>query len=192
MLRRNFIQFTAGLAACSAISTKASPRERPNILWLTCEDNKMTIHDMVQDPGLYPLPELLNAADLALDKKETNVDALYNLLKNKDGGIRFWGIVGLFLLNHSDNADQFLNDDSHEVRSMAAWLLIQTGQAEPGIKILKDLLAQKSYASLTVLNMIDWMGKTGQQLLPDVKAAQYKQKSYELRMQSYLLKKLSS
>jgi len=47
-------------------------------------ENKTTIYEMVRDPKLYNLPALLDAADLALAKKEDNLPALHKLLDKFD------------------------------------------------------------------------------------------------------------
>lgn len=132
-------------------------------------DNDMTIFDMVRDPKLYNLPALLNAADLALEINPKNLPKLKKLLNSKDCGIRYWGIVGCFLLNDASSAYTCLNDESHEVRAMAAWLLIRSGNKTEGFECLMQLIEDKSYATLKVLNIIDWLGETGEELIPQIK-----------------------
>jgi N-sulfoglucosamine sulfohydrolase len=153
-------------------------------------DNNKTIYDMVRDPKLYNLPALLDAADLALEENPGNLPALAKLIESKDGGLRYWGMVGCFLLDQQAAGFQGLEDDSHEVRAMAAWLLIKTGEKENGFQCLENLLAQESYASLTVLNMVDWLGDDGLRLMPAVRAFKPKKKSYEGRMRDNLIAKL--
>jgi arylsulfatase A-like enzyme len=152
-------------------------------------ENNLTIYDMVRDPKIYNVPALLDAADLALAENETNLPALGKLLQNPDAGIRYWGMVGGFLLNDKNLGFQGLEDDSDEVRAMAAWTLINSGDKDAGFQCLENLLQQNSYASLTVLNIVDWMGDDGQTLMPTVRALKPEKKSYEERMQSNLLEK---
>jgi arylsulfatase A-like enzyme len=153
------------------------------------EDNGITIHEMVRDPKLYNLPALLDAADLALARNEEDLPALRKLLDSKDSGLRYWGMVGCFLLNDHQTGLRGIIDESHEVRAMAAWLLINTGEKEKGLQCLEDLLKQDSYATLAVLNIIDWMGADGKALMPTVEALQPEEKSYEERTRSILLSK---
>ena len=130
------------------------------------EDNSLTIYEMVRKPKLYDLPTLLDAADLALAKDPNNLPELEKLLECPDGGLRYWGMVGCFLLEtQPEQIDTLLQDDSHEIRVMAAWLLIRTGEKERGLKCLETLLRQNSYAILTVLNAIDWIGESARPLL---------------------------
>lgn len=156
-------------------------------------EKNVTIHDMVRTPKLYNLSALLDAADLALEENKEHLPALGNMLKSPDSGIRYWGMVGGFLLNDQKAGFQGLEDDSHEVRAMAAWTLLNTGEKEKGFSALEKLLNEKSYASLTVLNMIDWIGPEAmKRLLPTVQALRPEKKSYEERMRDNLLKMAAS
>ncbi|VGO21338.1 sulfatase family protein [Pontiella sulfatireligans] len=147
-------------------------------------ENNTTIYEMVRNPDLYNLTALLNAADLALEKDPANLPALGKLLKSSDCGLRYWGIVGCFLLNDPKGGFLCLDDDSHEVRAMAAWLLINTGQQEKGLQGLENLIREESYALLKVLNIIDWMGDDGKSLIPAVRAIKFTDANNEL-MQDY-------
>ncbi len=153
-------------------------------------DHNLTIHDMVRDPTLYNLPALLDAADLALEKNPENLPPFVNLLKSPDCGLRYWGIVGCFLLNHTEAGFQGLEDSSHEVRAMAAWLLVRNGHKKEGLDCLESLLKEKSYATLAVLNILDWMGDDASPLIPTVKAMKYT--NDEERMQEHLLQKFNA
>ena len=46
-----------------------------------------------------------------------------------------------------------------------AWTLIRNGKKKAGMKCLQTLLSENSYATLTVLNMIDWMGEDAKELM---------------------------
>ena len=154
-------------------------------------DNRMTIYEMVRDPILYNLPGLLDAADIALEANPDKLDRLRIMLTNDDPGIRYWAITGCFLLNDQLAAMKVLNDASHEVRAMAAWTLIRTGEVEKGKKVLEALLLENSYATLKVLNIIDWMGDEGESLMETVKSLELTRGSqnYEIRMQEGLMEK---
>ncbi|MDF7825898.1 sulfatase [Pontiellaceae bacterium B12227] len=176
-LREKQIQFTdSGLLPESEMVKRAA-------------DNNMTIHEMVRNPKLYNLPALIDAADLALEKNKANLPALSNMLKSPDAGIRYWAMVGCYLLNDQKSAFQCLEDDSHEVRIMAAWTLINTGKKKPGFQCLATLLNEKSYASLMVMNTADWLEADGKELMPAVRAFVPKKKSYEERMRNNLIAK---
>jgi hypothetical protein len=153
-------------------------------------DHGMTIYEMVRDPKLYNLSALLDAADLAMEKNPANRDALMNLLNSSDSGLRYWGIVGCFLINEQAAGFQCLGDESHEVRAMASWLLINTGEKVKGFQCLENLLKIKSYATLKVLNIMDWIGEDACVLLPTVK--ELKLENYEERMQTSIIATLNA
>ena len=81
--------------------------------------------------------------------------------------------------------EKAMRDESHEIRAMAAWTLIRLGDREAGTKGFEVLLKENAYAMLTVLNMIDWLGKDGQKLLPAVRALK-KIDRYSERMRKLL------
>jgi hypothetical protein len=146
-----------------------------------------TIYEVARDQSLYNLPQLLDAADLALEENETNLLALRRLLNSPDLGLRYWGIVGCFLLDDTQSALKCLEDDSHEVRAMAGWLLLRSGDKKMGLQCLEHLLKENSYATLSVLNIIDWAGDDAKPLLPTIRALTLK--NYEKKMQLQLLAK---
>ncbi len=133
------------------------------------KENNTTMYEMARNPKLYNVPALLDAADLALEQNPKNQKELYSMLNSKDIGIRYWGIVGSFLINNKEAGIKALNDKSHEIRAMAAWLLIRTGEKEKGFACLNNLIDQNSYAILTVLNIVDWLGEEGRNLMPAVR-----------------------
>jgi arylsulfatase A-like enzyme len=149
--------------------------------------NNTTIYEVARDRSLYNLPQLLDAADLALEENETNLLALRRLLNSPDLGLRYWGIVGCFLLDDTQSALKCLEDDSHEVRAMAGWLLLRSGDKRMGLQCLEHLLKENSYATLSVLNIIDWAGDDAKPLLPTIRALTLK--NYEKKMQLQLLAK---
>jgi arylsulfatase A-like enzyme len=158
------------------------------------EEHNTTIYEMVRDPGIYDLPALLDAADLAMQEDPNNIDLLRSMLDNDDSGIRYWAMVGCFLLNDNIGTKKVMNDASHEVRAMAAWTLLRTGNRSDGINILEDMLTSDSYASLKILNIIDWMGEDGKELMPAVRKLDLSKgnKNYDERMKNYLEIKFES
>jgi len=139
------------------------------------KENNMTIYEMVRDPKLYNLPAYLDAADLALEANPASLPQLIQYLESDDSGIRYWGSVGCFLLK--DRAVEAkplllkaLSDRSHEVRAMAAWSLRNLGERKDCFDCLGALIDENSYAILTVLNVIDWMGDADPALLEKVVA----------------------
>ena len=120
-----------------------------------------TIYEMVRDADLYDLPGYLDAADRALEANPKNTGRLIELLESTDPGMRYWGAVGMLMLDdlsgHAVEAlKSRLDDPSHKVRALAAWGLIDAGrEREVARACLIALLEEGSYATLRVLNIID-------------------------------------
>ncbi len=153
-------------------------------------ENGLTHYEFVRDPELYNLEQLLEISDLALEQDPSNLDVLRAGLDHESVGVRYWSMLGCFLLHDELAGSMAREDPSHEVRALAAWTLIQSGKKEQGIKILKDLLLENSYAMLTVLNITDLMGDDGEALMETVSQLELsKGQGYEQRMKDYLLEK---
>lgn len=152
------------------------------------KEHNLTIYDMVRDPNLYDVPALLDAADLALAQDPKNIPVLIELVKCSDAGLRYWGVVGCFLLNYQVAGKLADKDESHAVRAMAAWLLIRTGEEKAGLAILEDLIESDSYAMLLALNITDWIEMDKNAPLIPVIAGKTFKDEYELFMQNYLTK----
>lgn len=127
-------------------------------------ENGMTVYEMIRDPNIYPLEQLLDACDTALhDGKEVDLDRLVTMAHDPDSGIRYWGCVGLFRLGmgargQKDLIRKLLNDPCDEVVAMAAWTLYNLDDREVAREHLRRLLELNSRAALKVANIIDWMG----------------------------------
>ena len=74
---------------------------------------------------------------------------------------------------------------------MAAWLAVNHGDKAAGLETLQTLIDNKSYATLTVLNILDWLGAEAKPIVKALKIADFpsNQKSYETRMAKYLINK---
>ena len=135
------------------------------------EENGVTIYDMVRDEKLYPLATYLDAADLALARDKANLDTFVTAMSDDDECLRWWGIVGLHLLEQeaasaSTALEQALNDDADEVRMMAAWTLVRLGQPDKALACLDDMLFNDCDNEDMLHNVLEWMGEPG---LPLVK-----------------------
>ena len=73
---------------------------------------------------------------------------------------------------------------------MAAWVLIKNDQQAEGLKVLRAMLVEKSYATLKILNVVDWIGAAAAPLLPVIDSL--KLNKYEARVQETLREKFSA
>ncbi|MDF1570358.1 MAG: sulfatase [Bacteroidales bacterium] len=155
------------------------------------KQHDLTLYEVVRDPKLYNLEQLLDISDIALEQDPDNLDKLRAGLNHPEVGVRYWSMVGCFLLHDELAGTEAQNDPSHEVRALAAWTLIKAGKKQQGMNILEELLLANSYAMLTVLNITDLMGDDGQELMETVRHLDLdeKEQSYEIRMQEYLVEK---
>lgn len=157
------------------------------------EQNKSTIYEVARNSKIYDVEKILNAADLALEKQPKNADKLLKMLDSQSLGERYWAIVGSFLINNKEAGLKAVTDESHEIRAMAAWILIKNGAKDRGLQCLKELIENRSYALLTVLNMVEWIGEDGRSLMPavnklDLKENYRKQYKYPIRRRTHLVK----
>lgn len=135
------------------------------------KENGVTIYEMVRDEKLYPLATYLDAADLALARDKANLNAFVAAMDDEDECLRWWGIVGLHLLEKeavsvTKTLKSALKDDAHEIRMMAAWTLVKLGQPDEAIACLDDMLFNKCDNEDMLHNVLEWMGDPG---LPLVK-----------------------
>ncbi len=124
-------------------------------------ENNTTIYEMVRAPELYDLPAYLDAADLALEGDPANIRQLRGLLSSDDEGMRYWGVVGLMMLDGPGEdvvglLNVLLEDRAEEVRAMAAWALLRADKDKDAARAcLCYLMENKSDTTLLVLNIID-------------------------------------
>ncbi|MGI9240451.1 MAG: sulfatase, partial [Verrucomicrobiales bacterium] len=155
------------------------------------EDCGKMIYDMVRDPQLYDLKSLQAAAATALGQDPENLKSFYKNLGSPDSGIRYWSTVGIFNLPGGTELDldlirMALEDDSHHVRIMAAWILYRAGEKEIAQKCWNDLLTESSYASLKIFNIIDWIGDGNGPYMEAMRACSFDHGGYVKRMQLYM------
>lgn len=151
-------------------------------------DYQTTVYEMVRNREQYDLEAYLDASDLALEQDPGNLEALLMLLDHKDSGVRYWGILGCTLIaDEASSAQarirQALGDDSHVVRAMAAYTLDRMGDTEAATACFKELLKNDSYATLLVLNMIDWLGDGPDAYRDEIAACKFSH--YVNRMKQY-------
>jgi arylsulfatase A-like enzyme len=126
------------------------------------QQHDITIYEMVRDPELYPLGSYLDAADMALERDPDNLPFFVKGMSDPDSGIRYWAVVGLHLLEEDaapavETLEKALDDESDEVKIMAAWTLVTLGRNEAGLGCLRDLLNNGTTAERKLYNVLDWM-----------------------------------
>jgi hypothetical protein len=153
-------------------------------------DYQTTVYEMVRNGGQYDLHAYMDASDLALKRDPDNLNALLARLDHGDAGVRYWGMVGCALIGDAARPAQArirqaLKDESHVVRAMVAYTLYEQGATKAAEATFKELLQQDSYASLLVLNMIDWLGADPEAYKAAMTACKFEDRGYVYRMKQY-------
>lgn len=157
-------------------------------------ENKTTIYQMARDPKLYDLPAYLDAADAAQGLKPADAQRLIGFLSSKDSGIRYWGAVGLLALGKADDETQaalegVLDDPCHEVATLAAWALFQSGKPAKAQPALAAIIRKHTPATLHALNVLDWAQLDPTPYLPAMDSlfqGPTKATDYEMRMCEFI------
>jgi hypothetical protein len=155
------------------------------------ESSGKTIFDIVRTPSLYDGAALQAAAARAISQDPNQLASLYEDLDAEDSGVRYWAIVGLFNLQHKADIDldrvrAALDDPSHHVRVMAAWILYRGGDKQTARTAWNTLLRSDSYASLKIFNVVDWIGEGIEPYREAMEACDYDHRGYVDRMKEYL------
>ncbi|HEV7278771.1 MAG TPA: sulfatase-like hydrolase/transferase [Pirellulaceae bacterium] len=140
-----------------------------------------TPYQMGHDEAKYPLEKILRTADLASQRDPKNSVALHDALEDEDSGVRYWGTMGLLMLESDAVAEaesalmKRLGDESPSVRVPAAEALVRFGAAparEAGLAALQEVAERGSayYASVLALDAIDRLGPLAEPILEEVRA----------------------
>ncbi len=157
------------------------------------EEAGLTIFEMVRNPKLYNLKRYqeLSAAALSSQFGEKEEAICMSAMKDSDPGARYWGMVGLFNMQPTRGVDldyvrDYLNDESHHVGIMAAWILYRGGDKVAAQDCWNQLLRESSYASLKIFNIIDWIGDGNEPYAEAMKLCEFSHGGYVNRMQQYM------
>jgi uncharacterized sulfatase len=127
-----------------------------------------TPYDMGHDQSQYDYDAISAAANLATSLKPADLPEIVGLLKHKDGGVRYWGAVGLLSQGKAgvnaghDALVAALDDDSPIVRITAAEALGRFGDdedTEAGLRVLLQFAGpdQNAFLSMAAWNALDYM-----------------------------------
>jgi N-sulfoglucosamine sulfohydrolase len=143
---------------------------------IRARQHNLTIYEMVRDPKLYPLASYLDAADRALARNAANLPVFTKGMSDSDSGIRYWAVVGLHLLGDAAKPaaaglEATLQDESDEVKIMAAWTLVTLGRRDKALGCLRNLLNNGATCERKLLNVLDWMEEDAVPLVREYLAA---------------------
>ena len=111
----------------------------------------------------YQEPDVQAAANLAVTATSADLTILENYLKNENSEIRYWGATGLLLLGENatgaiDDLQNLTDDDSYDVRTVAAEALYHLGEKEIALEVLKKVITGgNQMEQVHALNALDYM-----------------------------------
>lgn len=149
------------------------------------KQNNTTPYDLIQKKELYDVQAYMSAAGIALEQDVGYRDELVQMTEHADSGVRYWGVTGLFMIRDQLDGinaqfEKLLKDDSHNVRAMAAWALIDVSQSKLPYDCMRDLIQSNSYAMLEIINIVDWMAELGKPLVPEFSKVKFKDKQFSI------------
>jgi uncharacterized sulfatase len=129
-----------------------------------------TIGEVARDAQLYPMAEVLEAAELASSLKPSDLGALESRIADADPGVRYWAALGVLMRGsdtiktHLELFRSALNDKNESLQWVAAQALALEGDkrdAERAIAVLQKLIVPQErnpYISIAALNVVDALG----------------------------------
>jgi arylsulfatase A-like enzyme len=141
-----------------------------------------TPYEMGHDAKVYPLERILTMADTASLRNEDSLPRLRDGLKDDDGAVRYWAMLGLVMRGPEAVSDNLAavraaqQDSSPSVRIVAAEALAAYGRKddfEPALETLLRLAHPKKnsvYISMAALNAIDRLGAKARPGLATIKS----------------------
>ena len=132
-----------------------------------------TVYEMAQDKVQYELPAIIKAANLVGFGSESD---FIRLTKNRDSGVRFWGVMGLRNLESlsgkaKNQLHLLLKDSSPSVQIGAAEILCLNEPNNEALAVLThNLNDERLYVKLYAARSIEQIGTNAASLIPQIKA----------------------
>jgi hypothetical protein len=126
-----------------------------------------TPYDLARDPRAYPLPDILDMAERASDRSETDIGVFQDGIEAEENAVRYWSLLGLLIRGEpavrASEAElaRRLDDSVPACRTLAAQCLAQFGTGAHAAAAVERLLAQADleqnplFVSLLALNALD-------------------------------------
>lgn len=161
-------------------------------------ENKTTIFELIRNPKLYDQQGYMNAADVANFAKPNDLPKLVELLKSKDEGYRYWGVLGCIQLGKQAASPEVLNimeslinsdlndEKSLDVRATSAFYLCQIGhETDAALRSLAEVISApgksmakgRAWANLFIL---DSTARAIEEILTSMKLGQSEQDTLSL------------
>ncbi len=153
---------------------------------------------MGHDRQLYPLEEIVSAAELAANLKSEAIPRLKQLLKHEDSAVRYWAATGLLMRGPAAVAEArteliaTLQDSAPAPRIAAGEALGRYGRDEDAALALGVLLqlapmeVNGVYVSMMALNAIDALGERAKPVVSEVASLPVSRPGLPARLNAYV------
>ena len=150
--------------------------------------------------GKINLQEIMDAAEIATLGKVEHIEKLEAYLKNEESAVRYWGATGLLILGEKasvavESLKAATNDESANVKAMAAEALYNLGEKEMARKALVSVLeTSNEFGRCHALNVIDCIDEKSPEMIAGVidmikRAESTTRNKYDMRAAKWLIEK---
>lgn len=134
-------------------------------------EHGLTIYEMVQDDGIYPLQRIYEFVEIAADRNLSTLPEILNGFEDDDPAIRYWSVLGVLIRGEgafetaSEQIRLAVDDENPNVQVVAADALIKYGSDTDRQNAIDKLLelapADKinAFVSIAVFNILSGLDK---------------------------------
>ena len=142
------------------------------------EGSPLEGYDKSRQPGAYPVARVFEMANLASERKPSNLPLFIKAMADPSEPIRWWAAQGCTMLRQDatpaeDALREGLNDKSGAVQVAAAEALARLGKAEIGLPVLEHWITQTDNMAFNLQagNVLDRLGEEARPSLAAMKSA---------------------
>lgn len=129
-------------------------------------EHELTIYEMVQNDGMYPLERIYEFAEVAANREMTTMPEILLGFDDHDPAIRYWSVLGVLIRGEqafeatSEQIRFALDDENPNVQVAAADALIQYGSAAEKNRAIDKLMELapadeiNAFVSIAAFNII--------------------------------------
>jgi len=155
-------------------------------------------YELGHDGARYDFATIFAAAKLASSQKAEDIPAIQALLASPDSGVRYWGATGLLIHGKAgfeagqEDLRKALSDKCGSVSIIAAEALGRFGDETDQASALEALMRRANqsegnvYEAILALNSIDYLGKTAEPGLEEIRQLPRKSENLAPRINGYV------
>lgn len=141
-----------------------------------------------ENPTLYPIERIMDAADLANARNPDTKDALLKLMKDEDAAVRYWAATGLGLIGPLDRVAmnalyRATSDRNPVVQVAAADALCRLDEYDRAVPVLRRAMENKNdWVRLYAINVLDRIDEFAVPATRQIEAAKKDKQGYVQRV----------